>query len=159
MYVRLAGPSGHNAWYITLFMGHGLPIHVPINSSNYDDSISMSYGQNIYNIWIWHCHKHLSYKRFNIYSVQTLQGNKAVTFIKQKDSCSSWRVHKLVKYGVTNKKLCLNIRQGLLAGHKYYRCNRLRCPLARLSGLQCYNMGHNGHGINLYGVIVISMGN
>ena len=43
---------GHNAWYIALFMGHGLPIHVhiPINSSNYDDSISMSYGQNIYNI-------------------------------------------------------------------------------------------------------------
>ena len=26
-----------------------------------------------------------------------------------------------------------------------YRCNRLRCPLARLSGLQCFNMGHNGH--------------
>ena len=24
-------------------------------------------------------------------------------------------------------------------------CNRLKCPLARLSGLQCYNMGHNGH--------------
>ena len=28
------------------------------------------------------------------------------------------------------------------------RCDRFRCPLARLSGLQCYNMGHNGHGIN-----------
>ena len=39
------------------------------------------------------------------------------------------------------------------------RCNRLRCPLARLSGLQCYNMGHNGHGINLYGVIMTLMGN
>ena len=26
-------------------------------------------------------------------------------------------------------------------------CNRLKCPLARLSSLQCYNMGHNGHGI------------
>ena len=22
------------------------------------------------------------------------------------------------------------------------RCSRLRCPLGRLSGLQCYNMGH-----------------
>ena len=32
------------------------------------------------------------------------------------------------------------------------RCNRLKCPLARMSGLQCFNMGHNGHGINLYGV-------
>ena len=40
-----------------------------------------------------------------------------------------------------------------------YRCNRLRCPLARLSGLQCFNMGHNGHGINLYGVIMTLMGN
>ena len=33
------------------------------------------------------------------------------------------------------------------------RCNRLRCPLARLSGLQC----HNVHGINLYGVIVMTL--
>ena len=39
------------------------------------------------------------------------------------------------------------------------RCNRLRCPLARMSGLQCFNMGHNGHGINLYGVSMILMGN
>ena len=39
------------------------------------------------------------------------------------------------------------------------RCNRRRCPLARLSGLQCYTMGHNGHGINLYGVIMALMGN
>ena len=31
------------------------------------------------------------------------------------------------------------------------QCNRLKCPLARFSGLQCYNMGHNGHEINLYG--------
>ena len=31
-----------------------------------------------------------------------------------------------------------------------YRCNRLRCPLARLSGLQCFNMGHNGYGISLW---------
>ena len=38
-----------------------------------------------------------------------------------------------------------------------YRCNRLRCPLARLSCLQCFNMGHNGYGINLYGVIMILM--
>ena len=30
------------------------------------------------------------------------------------------------------------------------RCNRLNCPLAGLSGLQCYNMSHNGYGINLY---------
>ena len=36
---------------------------------------------------------------------------------------------------------------------------RFRCPLARLSGLQCFNMGHNGHGINLYGVVMIFMGN
>ena len=40
-----------------------------------------------------------------------------------------------------------------------YRCNRLRCPLARMSGLQCYNMGHNGHGINLYGVSITLMEN
>ena len=37
--------------------------------------------------------------------------------------------------------------------------NRLRCPLVRLSGLQGYNMDHNGHGINLYGVIMTLMGN
>ena len=40
---------------------------------------------------------------------------------------------------------------------KSCRCNRLRCPLARMSGLQCFNMGHNGHGINLYGVSMILM--
>ena len=39
------------------------------------------------------------------------------------------------------------------------RCNRLRCPLARMSGLPCFNMGHNGHGINLYGVSMTLMGN
>ena len=38
------------------------------------------------------------------------------------------------------------------------QCNRLRCPLARLSGLQCFNMGHNGHGVNMYGVIMSLMG-
>ena len=41
----------------------------------------------------------------------------------------------------------------------WYRCNKLRCPLARMSGLQCFNMGHNGHGINLYGVSMTLMGN
>ena len=43
--------------------------------------------------------------------------------------------------------------------HSIRRCNRLRCPLARMSGLQCFNMGHNGHGINMYGVSMILMGN
>ena len=45
------------------------------------------------------------------------------------------------------------------AGLHGCRCNRLRCPLARMSGLQCYNMGHNGHGINLYGVSMTLMEN
>ena len=31
--------------------------------------------------------------------------------------------------------------------------------LARMSGLQCFNMGHNGNGINLYGVSMTLMGN
>ena len=35
----------------------------------------------------------------------------------------------------------------------------LRCPLARMSGLQCFNMGHNDHGINLYGVSMTLMEN
>ena len=39
------------------------------------------------------------------------------------------------------------------------RCNRLKCPLARMSGLQCFNMGHNGNGINLYGVSMTLMEN
>ena len=39
------------------------------------------------------------------------------------------------------------------------RCNRLRCLLARMSGLQCFNMGHNGYGINLYGVSMTLMEN
>ena len=30
--------------------------------------------------------------------------------------------------------------------------------LARLSGFQCFSMGHNGHGINMYGVVMIPMG-
>ena len=29
----------------------------------------------------------------------------------------------------------------------------------RMSGLQCFNMGHNGHGINLYGVSMTLMEN
>ena len=40
-----------------------------------------------------------------------------------------------------------------------YQCNRLRCPLARVSSLQYYNIGHNSRGINLYGVIMILLGN
>ena len=48
---------------------------------------------------------------------------------------------------------------GLKPGSRHSRCNRLRCPLARMSGLQCFNMGHNGHGINLYGVSMTLMGN
>ena len=39
------------------------------------------------------------------------------------------------------------------------RCNRFRCPLARMSGLQCFNIGHNGHGINMYGVSMTLMAN
>ena len=39
------------------------------------------------------------------------------------------------------------------------KCNRLKCPRFRLSVLQCYDMGHNGHGINLYGVIMTLIGN
>ena len=41
----------------------------------------------------------------------------------------------------------------------YGRCNRLRCPLARLTGLQSFNMGHNDNGINLFGVVMILIGN
>ena len=51
---------------------------------------------------------------------------------------------------------------GYVVGQRMYpadRCNRLRCPLARMSGLQCFNMGHNGHGINLYGVSMTLMEN
>ena len=44
-------------------------------------------------------------------------------------------------------------------GELMTRCNRLRCPLARMSGLQCINMGHNGHGINMYGVSMTLLGN
>ena len=40
-----------------------------------------------------------------------------------------------------------------------YRCNRLRCPLTRLSGLRCFNIGYSGNGINLHGVVMIFMGN
>ena len=39
------------------------------------------------------------------------------------------------------------------------RCNRLICPLARLSGLNALSWGHNGHGINLYGFVMILIGN
>ena len=31
--------------------------------------------------------------------------------------------------------------------------------LPRMSGLECFNMGHKGHGINLYGVSMTLMGN
>ena len=40
-----------------------------------------------------------------------------------------------------------------------YQCNRFQCPLARLYDLQYYNVSHNGHGIILYGVLIILMGN
>ena len=45
-----------------------------------------------------------------------------------------------------------------LPGRDLSRCNRFKCPLTRLPSLQCYSMGHNGHGINLYGVIMTLMG-
>ena len=60
----------------------------------------------------------------------------------------------------------LNVSSSTLAHYRvienlapWCRCNRLRCPLARMSGLQCFNMGHNGHGINLYGVSMTLMEN
>ena len=37
--------------------------------------------------------------------------------------------------------------------------NMLKWPLVWLYRLQWYNIGHNGHIINLYGVIMICMGN
>ena len=47
--------------------------------------------------------------------------------------------------------LLLSIRVYFLKHPQYFQqCNRLKCPLARLSG----PMRHNGHGINLYGVIM-----
>ena len=33
------------------------------------------------------------------------------------------------------------------------------CPQARLSCIQYFNMGHNGYGINLHGVLMIPMDN
>ena len=39
----------------------------------------------------------------------------------------------------------------------FYVCFQM--SLTRLSGLQCYSMGHNGHGINLYSVVMILRGN
>ena len=62
-----------------------------------------------------------------------------------------------------HRNICKSPGRG--GGGAYYvtshqaRCNRLRCPLARMSGLQCFNMGHNGHGINLCGVSMTLMGN
>ena len=40
-------------------------------------------------------------------------------------------------------------------GVKKTRGNRLRRPLVGLSGLQCLNMGHYGHGKYLYSVVMI----
>ena len=36
------------------------------------------------------------------------------------------------------------------------RCNRCKCPLCPLASLppQCCKLGHNGHGIYLYGVLI-----
>ena len=28
-------------------------------------------------------------------------------------------------------------------------------PVVRLSGIRCYNMGHNGHEITLHGILII----
>ena len=46
--------------------------------------------------------------------------------------------------------LCRNTRMATCD-----RCDRLKCPLAQMSGLQFYNMGYNGHGLNMYGVLMI----
>ena len=67
-------------------------------------------------------------------------------------------------YIVISKNAYVGPDPGFSIGQKqlncrHCRCNRLRCPLARMSGLQCFNMGHNGHGINLYGVSMTLMWN
>ena len=72
------------------------------------------------------------------------------------------RYMKLQPYMTRTKNPCNSIERGdLVRGHLslLHRCNRLICPLARMSGLQCFNMGHNGHGIYLYGVSMTLMGN
>ena len=56
-------------------------------------------------------------------------------------------------------RMAMDILDMSVTTEKGNRCNRLRCPLARMSGLQCFNMGHNGHRINLYGVSMTLMGN
>ena len=70
--------------------------------------------------------------------------------------------HGINMYGVV-MILMGNLHAGGQSNLGYFsllhRCNRLRCPLARMSGLQCFNMGHNGHGINLYGVSMTLMAN
>ena len=70
------------------------------------------------------------------------------TFVTHQDTAGTTESEEVVTRSHTRT---------LPARPEHCRCNRLRCPLARMSGLQCFNMGHNGHGINLYGVSMILM--
>ena len=64
-----------------------------------------------------------------------------------------------VTFDAFNVNQSINIYFPMKANITECRYNRLRCPLVRMSGLQCFNMGHNGHGINLYGVSMTLMEN
>ena len=77
--------------------------------------------------------------------VWSLKGHRALTITKNVHLFILWHIYD---------NLAVNS-----FSYFTYRCNRLRCPLARVSSLQCYNMGHNSRGINLYGVIMTLMGN
>ena len=103
---------------------------------------------------------------------------KLFTFLKESDSESIRRSHRrrakeiavsMSKKASVNKNVATKTMLSRpaaqrtvvskITGRDAGRCNRLRCPLARMSGLQCFNMGHNGHGINLYGVSMTLMVN
>ena len=40
-----------------------------------------------------------------------------------------------------------------------YRCNRVRCSRIDCLAIQWFDMGHNAYGLNMYGVVMILMGN
>ena len=69
-------------------------------------------------------------------------------------------VMMVISHTSTISTQCIPIYPPYIKGSKYEPMWKANIYSSfYLSGIQCYNMGHNSHGINLYGILIIPMGN
>ena len=105
-------------------------------------------------LWIWF--RNVTFIQLCIFCFFDRKSGQYVS--KHRHFTMVWYVKGISAKNLASKR-AISVFFVIIHPQQKTRCNRLRCPLARMSGLQYFNMGHNGHGINLYGVSMTLMGN